>query len=294
MADLNLELKKLPDKPGVYIMKDKEGNIIYVGKAVVLKNRVRQYFHNTNKLPAKVKAMVSHVDSFEYIVTDSEVEALILECNLIKKYRPRYNILLKDDKGYPYIKVTMNEEYPRVFMTRRIEKDGAKYFGPYTSTGAVKETLNLIKKLFPIKTCNRVLPRDIGKKRPCLNYYIYQCLGPCTGNVNSEEYRSLMKDICMFLDGRHEEIVKRLEKDMMQASENMEFEKAAKIRDKLAALKVIAEKQKVLSLNNEDEDIVAFARDESDCCMQIFFVRNGKLIGREHFILENVADTEDK
>lgn len=291
--DIQEELKKLPSKPGVYIMKDINGEIIYIGKAVVLKNRVRQYFQSLSNQTPKVRAMVSHIKEFEYIVTDTELEALILECNLIKKHRPKFNILLKDDKSYPYIKVTMNEDFPRILMTRRIEKDGAKYFGPYTSVFAVRETIDLVKKLFPIKTCNKVLPRDIGKGRPCLNYYIYQCLGPCQGNVSKDEYRALMRDICSFLGGRQENILKRLEKDMKEASDNLEFEKAAKIRDKINSLRHIAEKQKIISTAMEDQDVIAFAKSETDSCVQVFFIRGGKLIGREHFILEGTADVSD-
>lgn len=293
MFDIQEELRKVPDKPGVYLMKDKKGKIIYVGKAVVLKNRVRQYFQSLSGQSSKVRAMVPLIEEFEYIVTDSELEALILECNLIKKYRPKFNVLLKDDKTYPYIKVTMNEEYPRVIMTRRIQKDGGKYFGPYTNVAAVKETIKLLKKLFPMKTCKKVLPRDIGKERPCLNYYIYQCLGPCQGNVDKEEYRMVMKDICSFLSGRQDKIIKRLEEQMKAAAENMEFEKAARIRDKLNSLRHIAEKQKVLSTSDVDQDAIAIAKDETDACTQVFFIRGGKLIGREHFIFEGMGDVED-
>nr|WP_276020148.1 excinuclease ABC subunit UvrC [Acetivibrio straminisolvens] len=291
--DIQEELKKLPNKPGVYIMKDINGDIIYIGKAVVLKNRVRQYFQSLSNQTPKVRAMVSHIKEFEYIVTDTELEALILECNLIKKHRPKFNILLKDDKSYPYIKVTMNEDFPRILMTRRIEKDGAKYFGPYTSVFAVRETIDLVKKLFPIKTCSKVLPRDIGKGRPCLNYHIYQCLGPCQGNVSKDEYRALMQDICSFLGGRQEDIIKRLEKDMKEAADKLEFEKAAKIRDKINSLRHIAEKQKIISTAMEDQDVIAFAKSETDSCIQVFFIRGGKLIGREHFILEGTSDVSD-
>ncbi len=294
MFDIQEELKKLPDKPGVYIMKDENGTIIYVGKAVVLKNRVKQYFQSSSNHTPKVRAMVPRIKEFEYIVTDSELEALILECNLIKKHRPKFNILLKDDKHYPYIKVTMNEDYPRILMTRRIDKDGAKYFGPYSNAYAVKETIDLLKKLFPIKTCNKVFPRDIGKQRPCLNFYIYQCLGPCRGDINKEEYRNLMKDICSFLGGKQEEVIKRLEQQMGAAAENLEFEKAADLRNKISSLKHIAEKQKVLSTAMEDQDIIAFAKDTTDSCVQVFFIRSGKLIGREHFIFEAVGEVEDK
>lgn len=282
----------MPDKPGVYIMKDNKGKVIYVGKAVVLKNRVRQYFQSLSGQSPKVRAMVPLIKEFEYIVTDSELEALILECNLIKKYKPKFNVLLKDDKSYPYIKVTMNEEYPRVIMTRKVGKDGGRYFGPYTNVGAVKETINLLKKLFPMKTCKRVLPRDIGKERPCLNFHIFQCLGPCQGNVDKEEYRMVMKDICSFLGGRQDQVMKRLEDQMKAAAEDMEFEKAARLRDKINSLRHISEKQKVLSTSLEDQDVIAFAKDETDACAQVFFIRGGKLIGREHFIFEGMGDAD--
>ncbi len=290
MFDIQEELKKLPEKPGVYIMKDEFGEIIYIGKAVILKNRVRQYFqHSANHSP-KVYAMVARIKEFEYIITDSELEALILECNLIKKHKPKFNILLKDDKHYPYIKVTLNEEYPRVLVARRIDKDGAKYFGPYSSAYAVKDTIALLKRLFPFKSCTRVLPRDIGKGRPCLNYHISQCMGPCSGNVNIDEYREMMKDICSFLSGKQEEVIKRLEGQMKAASENLDFEKAAAIRDRIKSIQHIGEKQKVLSTALEDQDIIAFAKGPVDSCIQVFFVRGGKLIGREHFIFEEVGD----
>ncbi|HEY9059166.1 MAG TPA: excinuclease ABC subunit UvrC [Pseudobacteroides sp.] len=294
MFNIQEELKKMPDKPGVYIMKDENEQIIYIGKAVVLKNRVRQYFQSSANMPPKVKAMVARIAEFEYIVTNSELEALILECNLIKKHKPKFNILLKDDKTYPYIKVTMNEEYPRVLMTRRLEKDGAKYFGPYSNVSAVRETIDLLKKLFPIKTCNKVFPRDVGKERPCLNYYIYQCLGPCMGNVNKEDYRNLMKDICSFLAGKHDEVIAKLEKQMNGLAENLDFEKAASLRDKIRGLKHVAEKQKVLSTAMEDQDVIAYAKNETDSCIQVFFIRGGKLLGREHFIFEGVGEVEDK
>lgn len=293
MFDMQLELKKLPEKPGVYIMKNADKQVIYVGKAVVLKNRVRQYFQSSANHSEKVKAMVAKIVEFEYIVTDTEMEALILENNLIKKYKPKFNILLKDDKTYPYIKVTMQEEYPRVIMTRRIEKDGAKYFGPYSNSTAVRETLHLIKKIFPIKTCTKVFPRDVGKSRPCLNYHIYQCLGPCQGDVNKEEYRALMKDICSFLNGYQDEIMNRLEKQMLEAAESMNFEKAASLRDKMNSLKHIAEKQKIVSASLEDQDVIALAKGTNDTCGQIFFVRAGKVVGREHFILDGTGETED-
>jgi excinuclease ABC subunit C len=293
MFDIQEELKKLPDKPGVYIMKDINREIIYIGKAVVLKNRVRQYFQSLSNQTPKVQAMVPKIKEFEYIVTDSELEALILECNLIKKYRPKFNIMLKDDKTYPYIKVTMNEEFPRILMTRKVEKDGAKYFGPYTSGFAVKNTIDLIKKLFPIKSCNKEFSNTTKKQRPCLNYHIYQCLGPCQGDVNKQEYRALMEDICSFLGGKQEEIIKRLESEMAKASENMEFERAAALRDKITSLRHIAQKQKVVSTAMEDQDVIAFSKNPTDSCVQVFFIRGGKLIGREHFIFEGAGDVSD-
>jgi excinuclease ABC subunit C len=292
MFDIQEELKKLPDKPGVYIMKDENGTIIYVGKAVVLKNRVRQYFQASANHSPKVTAMVAKINEFEYIVTDTELEALILECNLIKKHKPKFNILLKDDKNYPYIKITMNENYPRMFMTRRVDRDGARYFGPYSNVFSVRETMNLIKKVFPIKSCKRELPRDIGKGRPCLNFHIRQCLGPCTGNVDKEEYGILMRDICSFLDGRQEAIIQKLEKNMAAASETLDFEKAALLRDKLSSLRHITEEQKVLSVAGADQDIIGFAASKTDTCVQVFFIRGGKLLGREFFIVEGTGEGE--
>jgi excinuclease ABC subunit C len=280
----------MPELPGVYIMKDKNGRIIYVGKAINLKNRVRQYFQSKSAQIPKVKVMVSNIKEFEYIVTDTELEALILECNLIKKHKPKFNILLKDDKTYPYIKITMEEDYPRILITRRVEKDGSRYFGPYSNAGAVKETIALIKKLFPLKTCKKVLPRDIGKERPCLNFYINQCLGPCRGDVDKESYRAVVDDICSFLDGRQNKIIERLKDQMKVAAENMEFEKAAIFRDKINSLNHILEKQKIVSTSLEDLDIIAFAREITTACIQVFFVRGGKLIGREHFVFNQVEE----
>lgn len=294
MFDIQEELKKLPDKPGVYIMKDESGTIIYVGKAVVLKNRVRQYFQSSAAHTPKVTAMVAKISEFEYIVTDTELEALILECNLIKKHKPKFNILLKDDKNYPYIKVTMNEDYPRILMTRQVNKDGARYFGPYSNVFSVRETMNLIKKIFPVKSCKKILPRDIGKGRPCLNYHIRQCLGPCLGNVDREEYRNVMKDICSFLDGRQDIIISKLEKNMQEAAERLDFEKAAAIRDKLNSLRHISEEQKVLTVEGTDQDIVGFASSKTDTCVQVFFVRGGKLLGREFYIIEGTGEGETK
>ncbi len=292
MFDIQEELKKLPDQPGVYIMKDEFGAVIYVGKARVLKNRVRQYFQSSTVHSPKVAAMVAKVSEFEYIVTDTELEALILECNLIKKYKPKFNILLKDDKNYPYIKVTMNEDYPRMFMTRRVERDGAKYFGPYSNVFSVRETMNVLRKVFPIRSCKRDLPRDIGKKRPCLYFHIKQCLGPCTGNVEKEEYRSMIRDLCSFLDGKQDAIVSSLEADMYEAAERLDFEKAASCRDKLASLRHISEEQKVLSVSGADQDIIGFAASKTDTCVQIFFVRGGKLLGREFLIVEGTGEGE--
>ncbi|KPU43433.1 UvrABC system protein C [Oxobacter pfennigii] len=293
MFNLEEQLKNLPDKPGVYIMKDEYGQIIYIGKAVSLKNRVRQYFQNSRGHGAKVKAMVDNIEEFEYIVTDSELEALILECNLIKTHKPKYNVLLKDDKHYPYIKVTMNEDYPRVVMIRKIERDKARYFGPYSGAFAVRETIEIIKKLFPIRTCSRVMGKNT-KERPCLNFHIGRCLAPCQGNVNIQEYRNMMKDICLFLSGSHDELISELEKKMNASAENMEYERAADYRDKIAAIRQIQEKQKVLSSAMEDEDVIAFAQGEDKTCMQVFFIRGGKLIGREHFILTDTLDTSTK
>ena len=292
MFDIQEELKKLPDKPGVYIMKDESGTIIYVGKAVVLKNRVRQYFQSSATHSPKVVAMVAKISEFEYIVTDTELEALILECNLIKKVKPKFNILLKDDKNYPYIKVSMNEDYPRMLMTRRVDKDGARYFGPYSNVFSVRETMNLIKKIFPIKACKRELPRDIGKARPCLNYHIKQCLGPCTGNVDREEYRAVMRDICLFLDGKQDAIISKMEINMQEAAERLDFEKAASLRDKLSSLRHITEEQKVLSVAIIDRDIIGFAASKTDTCVQVFFIRGGKLLGREFFIIEGTGEGE--
>lgn len=293
MFDIQEELKKLPDKSGVYIMKDANGVVIYVGKAVVLKNRVRQYFQQSANHPPKVVAMVSRVSEFEYIVVDSEVEALMLECNLIKKYKPKYNILLKDDKHYPYIKVTLNEEYPRLVKTRRVEKDGARYFGPYSSNFAVNDTIDTLKKLFPLKTCNKNLPRDIGKTRPCLNYHMKQCLAPCQGGVNRDEYRETMKKICRFLGGQYDEIINDLRAQMDTAAEQLEFEKAAQLRNKISSIMQLSETQKVLSADLEDRDVIGYSSDSTNLCIQIFFVRNGRVVGREHFVFEGEAN-EDK
>ncbi|MBM7869727.1 excinuclease ABC subunit C [Clostridium pascui] len=295
MFDFEYHLKVLPDKPGVYIMKNALGEVIYVGKAKVLKNRVRQYFQSSRNHSEKVKAMVKNIAEFEYIVTDSEMEALILECNLIKKHRPRYNILLKDDKSYPFIKVTTTEDFPRVFVTRNFIKDGAKYFGPYTDVSAVYETLELIKKIFPIRTCKRVIKEeDKESARPCLNYHIGLCKGPCAKFISKEGYKSIISDIISLLSGKSADILRDLEDEMEKAAESLQFEKAAALRDKINAIKKITEKQKIITSNFENEDFISLYKDEKDVCVQVFFLREGKIVGREHFIIENSADMEDK
>ncbi len=292
MFDIEEELKKLPAQPGVYIMHDKRDEIIYVGKAISLKNRVRQYFQSSRNKTAKIEQMVSRIARFEYIITDSELEALVLECNLIKEHRPRYNTMLKDDKAYPYIKVTVAEDFPRILFARTMKKDKNKYFGPYTSAGAVKDTIDLIHKIYKIRTCNRMLPRDIGKDRPCLNYHIKQCDGPCQGYIGQDAYRENIRQALEFLGGHYDKVLSMLEEKMMQASQDMDFEKAIEYRDLLASVKKVAQKQKITSKNMQDRDIIALARDEKDAVVQVFFVREGKLIGREHFHM-NVATAED-
>lgn len=283
MFDLEEELKKLPDKPGVYIMHDKIGTIIYVGKAVSLKNRVRQYFRPSTNHSAKIKRMVSKIDYFEYIITDSELEALVLECNLIKEHSPKYNTMLKDDKTYPFIKITTGEHFPRVLFSRKIVHGTGKYYGPYTSAGAVKDTIELLCKLYKIRTCNRKLPADQGKERPCLNYHIGQCSAPCQGYINEEDYRKSIESVMEFLDGDYSHILNSLTRQMQQASENMEFEEAAKYRDLIASVKQVAQKQKITMDDVTDRDVIAVASDGQDAVVQVFFVRSGKLLGRDHF-----------
>lgn len=290
MFDIQEELKKLPQKPGVYLMKDENGHIIYVGKAVNLKNRVRQYFQSSRNQTAKTRSMVPNIREFEYIVTDSEMEALLLECNLIKKHHPYYNILLKDDKSYPYIKVTVQEMFPRIFITRRMEKDRAKYYGPFTDVLAAKETVETLHKLFPIRKCKKVFPRDIGKERPCLNHHIGQCIAPCSGRVSPEEYQVYIKDAMDFLEGKHHTIMKKMEQEMLTASENMEFERAAALRDKIAAIKSVAEKQKISNTGLGDADVIGFVRAYEECLVQVFFIRGGKMTGRENFTLTAFAE----
>ena len=283
MFNIEEELKKLPAQPGVYIMHDAKDEIIYVGKAISLKNRVRQYFQSSRNKTAKIEQMVSRIARFEYIVTDSELEALVLECNLIKEHRPRYNTMLKDDKAYPYIKVTIQEEFPRVLFSREMKKDKNRYFGPYTSAGAVKDTIDLIHKLYKIRTCNRNLPKDIGRDRPCLNYHIKQCSAPCQGYINKEEYGKAISQALDFLGGKYDPVISMLEEKMMQASDEMDFETAIEYRELLNSVKQVAQKQKITSQSMEDRDIIAMARDSEDAVVQVFFVRDGKLIGREHF-----------
>lgn len=290
MFDFEYHLKNLPEKPGVYIMKNSLGEVIYVGKAKILKNRVRSYFQNSKNHSEKVRVMVKNISEFEYIVTDSEMEALILECNLIKKYSPRYNIALKDDKFYPFIKITTNDDFPRVFVTRKYAKDGAKYFGPYTNATAVYETINLINKIFPIRTCKLLIKENGEKVRPCLNYHIKKCVAPCAGYVKKEEYAEMINEIMDILNGRDKTIVNSLKAEMEEASKNLQFELAAKIRDKILAIDSIVEKQKIFKTMEGDEDFINIYQDETDSCIQVFFSRDGKIIGREHFIFKNTAD----
>lgn len=284
------ELKKLPAKPGVYLMHDEKDAIIYVGKAISLKNRVRQYFQSSRNKGVKIEQMVTHIARFEYIITDSELEALVLECNLIKEHRPKYNTMLMDDKTYPFIKVTVQEDYPRVLFARQMHKDRAKYYGPYTSAGAVKDTIDLIHKLYGIRTCNKALPKMQGKERPCLNYHIHQCPAPCQGYISKEEYGESVKKALTFLNGNYEPILKELEEKMQTASENLEFEKAIEYRELLNSVSKIAQKQKITNSDMEDKDVIAMAMDKEDAVVQIFFVRDGRLIGRDHFCLHIAGD----
>lgn len=293
MFDIQEHLKQLPSEPGVYLMKDKFNNIIYVGKAKVLKNRVRQYFQSSKNHSSKVKSMVKNIDRFEYIITDSELEALILECNLIKKYKPKYNVLLRDDKTYPYIKVTTNEDFPRVLKVRKVIKDKAKYFGPYTNTTAVNDTLDIIKSIYPIRTCNIDIEKAIKTNmRPCLNLHIKRCVGPCTGNITKEEYNKMIEEILLFLSGKEEKLINILKEKMSKCAMDFNFEEAAVYRDKIKSLEDMMEKQKIDSSTSDlNQDIIAMARAHDEACVQVFFVRNGKIVGREHFILEGVMDS---
>lgn len=293
MFDFEYHLKMLPEKPGVYIMKNSIGTVIYVGKAKILKNRVKQYFQSSKNHPEKVKQMVKNISEFEYIVTDSEMEALILECNLIKKYKPKYNILLKDDKGYPFIKITLNEDFPRVIIARNKVKDGAKYFGPYPEYSVVKEIILLIKKIFPLRTCKKIIESEYVKSKahvkPCLNYHIGICKAPCAGYISKEEYRKIVNNIIELLLGKDKTLKNQLQKEMMEAAENLQFEKAASLRDKLDAVNKVCENQKIIFGNFENEDYINLYMDEKDTCIQVFFLRNGKIIGREHFIFEDTS-----
>ena len=283
MFDIQEELKKLPGKPGVYLMHDEKDEIIYVGKAISLKNRVRQYFQSSRNKGPKIEQMVTKIARFEYIITDSELEALVLECNLIKEHRPKYNTMLMDDKTYPYIKVTVKEGYPRVLFSRQMKKDKSKYYGPYTSAGAVKDTIELIRKIYKLRSCNRNLPKDIGKERPCLNYHIKQCDAPCQGYISEEAYAEKVKKVTEFLNGNFDPVLKELEEKMLEASENMEFEQAIEYRELIGSVKQIAQKQKISNSDGEDKDIIAMACDKEDAVVQVFFVREGRLIGRDHF-----------
>lgn len=289
MFNIEEELKKLPNKPGVYIMHDKDDKIIYVGKAISLKNRVKSYFRKTNKTQ-RIQNMVALIDHFEYIVVDNETEALILECNLIKKNRPKFNVLLKDDKTYPYIKVNVKDDFPNVYVTRRILNDGAKYFGPYPSAGAAKEMVDFIKEKFKIRQCRSFKYKD----RPCLNYHIKKCMAPCMGYISKEGYREQINQIISILDGNLNGILKQLEQEMIEASKNMEFEKAAYIRDKKIAIERISQKQKVSNITENDIDVIGLARNEVEVCVEIFFVRGSKMIGREHYFFKELNDEEDK
>ena len=289
MFDIEEELKKLPEKPGVYLMHDKDDNIIYVGKAVILRNRVRQYFRKNNKTP-RIEKMVSLIDHFEYIVVGSEDEALILECNLIKKYRPKFNVLLKDDKTYPYIKIDIKSDYPSVFMTRKIQNDGAKYFGPYPNVAAAKEMVSFIKEKFKIRQCKNFKNQD----RACLNYHIKKCLAPCMGYVSKEEYREQINQISMLLDGKIDNIIKSLEKEMNSFSENFEFEKAAEIRDRIFAIERVSEKQKVSNISENNIDVIGLYKNEVTVCIEIFFIRNSKMIGREHYFFDELKDMNEE
>ncbi len=297
MFDIQEELKKLPPKPGCYIMHGEDDEIIYVGKAISLKNRVRQYFQasSTRKRGPKIEHMVTQISRFEYIVTDSELEALVLECNLIKEHHPKYNTMLMDDKTYPFIRVSTNEAFPRVTMVRHTGKDKAKYFGPYTSAGAVKDTIELIRKLFFIRSCNRRLPQEIGKDRPCLNYHIHQCKAPCQGYISEYEYRQSVQEVVRFLNGEFDPVLKQLKEKMLEASDAMEFEKAIEYRELISSVEKISQKQKITDTGGNERDIIAVASEREDAVVQVFFIRNGRMIGRDHFFLkisEGETDSE--
>jgi excinuclease ABC subunit C len=283
-----------PERPGVYIMKDKRGKVIYVGKAVSLKHRVRSYFQSSKNLPVKVASMVPRIEDIEYIVTDSEVEALILECNLIKFHRPKYNILLRDDKQYPYIKITLNEKFPRLLVVRRVKKDGARYFGPYANAGAMREAIDVIRKIFPIRSCKKDLSQVPIKERPCLNFHIKRCLAPCQANISENDYNDIIRNIIMFLEGKQQTLIDRLREKMEKAAENLDFEWAQVLRNQILALEKVLEKQKIVSADMADKDVIAMARGLDIVCVQVFFVREGKLVEREPFILKNTEGVERK
>ncbi|MDF2616335.1 MAG: uvrC1, partial [Sedimentibacter sp.] len=290
MFDIQEELKKVPDNPGVYHMKNQFGEIIYVGKAKNLKKRVRQYFQSKNHSP-KIQAMINNISEFEYIITDNEVEALILEANLIKKYRPRYNTLLRDDKQYPYIKISAHEKYPRIYKVREVKKDGARYFGPYPSAYAVNEIIDIIGSLYKLRKCSLKLDGTKKNQRPCLNYHINRCTAPCMGNVSIKEYKEEVTKAISLLSGREDELIRALREKMLAASENMDYELAAKYRDQINALELIAEKQKIVSANSSiDQDVIGSAMGIEEACIQIFFIRNGKIMGREHYLLTNIEN----
>ena len=294
MFDIEEELKKLPARPGVYIMHGENDEVIYVGKAISLRNRVRQYFQSSRNKGVKIERMVTHIRRFEYIVTDSEMEALILECNLIKEHRPKYNTMLMDDKSYPYIKVTLGETYPRVLFSHRIKKDNSKYFGPYTNSGAVRDTLELIRKIYKLRTCNRNLPKDTGKERPCLNYHIHQCNAPCQGIISPEEYMQAVEKAMELLNGNYGSVIEMLKSQMMVHSERLEFEKAGEYKELISSVRKVAEKQKITNGDGEDRDVIALARESEDTVVSVFFIRNGKLIGRDHFFLNTAEGDEEK
>ena len=289
MFNIEEELKKLPGKPGVYVMRDKDDNIIYVGKAVSLKNRVRQYFRKTNKTE-RIKKMLSLIVHFEYIVVDNEAEALILECNLIKKNRPKFNVLLKDDKTYPYIKIDLKNDFPGVFITRRVVNDGSKYFGPYANPGSAKEMVDFIKSKYKIRQCKNLKERT----RPCLNYHIGRCMAPCMGYVSKEEYRKQIDEIIDLLEGKTDKIIKELKQEMNKASEKQDYEKAADLRDRIVAIERVSEKQKVSNISENSIDVIGIAKSELQVCVEIFFVRGSKMIGREHYFYQDLKDMEDK
>jgi excinuclease ABC subunit C len=291
--DIEEELKKLPAKPGVYLMYDADGTVMYVGKAVVLRNRVRQYFQNSRKKRLKIYSMLPKVDHFEYIVTDSEVEALVLECNLIKEYRPKYNTMLMDDKAYPFIKITVDDAYPRILFAHHMRKDRARYFGPYPNAGAVRETIDLIRRLYHLRSCSRNLPRDIGKDRPCLYYHIHQCEAPCQGWVSEEQYREQLEKAIDFLNGKTDDEIRELTRKMQEAADGLNFERAASYRDLLSSVRKVSERQKITNSGGDDQDVIALARDAGDAIAQIFFIRGGRLIGRDHFYVKAAEDESD-